>query len=981
MSTQNRNLKKLLGNPKITFVLGGPASGKGTQCEKLIEEFGYTHISTGDLMRMEMSKGTKEGEEIKKIVAKGDLVPFKLTVEILIKGLIANKSQNYLIDGFPRAVDQAKYFENNVCEVNQVLFFDVPQEIMLERCMKRAETSGRSDDNAETIKTRVQNYFDQSLPVVDFYKCFGKVSHIDATGSIADVYAQSKIAVLPQVMFMLGPKACGKTSVANGMAARTNTQHIDFNHWVATQGLEGQDDETVVSSFISHLAQQHGRRLMLENFPQNEFQAKFFLRNGTSPSHVFSMHCAKDVCQERMIDLGENHPLYVPSSILSKKIKQFHDHAATLMPFLKANTNFIEISTDQELAKACEALYRHTEPCVISIREGKKEGLQAEITNCLSAEHGFVNLDVDHLHSMEVERGTVIGKSILRFVQQDKAVPAEHTVKMLKQIIYCGQHKLNKYILTNFPNQIAQVQRFESRCAKLAAIIYPTGDSAVVDIGQKELALFNIESMFQKQFRLKTMNEWSFQLFNEKLGNKVEFGVIVGESMSGKSETAKCLATNQGYEIIDMGKCTEAVKATLGTEEEPFEGEVPIADVEKQICQTIETSKSSGKKCKFVFDGYTHKEDAAFMTFIEQFGCPEFLLCLTASDKTIKDRWCKKNEAEEVPEDAAEQMKADAAAATARGDALKAHMKQFGARCNMMDMNTSNVASIESLTKELNNRFSPKVVLVNHEKSLPMDSQCANVAIKYNMLYVSAYQTIKKHIQDKTEWGKRLLKSQRPRAVVPAIAIKDEFQEANFSPVHFDLHTVMQLIKETVSGSKTNQKFVLIEGLCNCRKLAAEEDQLELRFMDEFFNIEATIGEVKAVIGMQFTEDPEYIREDQIEWEKFPEAPVAVEKPKPAEGEEEEPPAEDGEEGEKKAPKFKKEDFQWTVSNRKAKNLPQLFQGSKGINTLHEVRQSDGFGANSTDQISKSLDDFCCRLQDSDNQDKYLYQQVIFPTQ
>ena len=63
--------------------------------------------------------------------------------------------------------------------------------------MKRAETSGRSDDNAETIKTRVQNYFDQSMPVVDYYKQFGKVRHIDATGSIAEVYAQSKKAVLP----------------------------------------------------------------------------------------------------------------------------------------------------------------------------------------------------------------------------------------------------------------------------------------------------------------------------------------------------------------------------------------------------------------------------------------------------------------------------------------------------------------------------------------------------------------------------------------------------------------------------------------------------------------------------------------------------------------------------------------------------------------------------------------------------------------
>jgi len=102
---RERNLKKLLGNPKVVFVLGGPASGKGTQCAKLVEEFGYTHISTGDLMRAEMSKGTKTGDSIKKIVAKGGLVPFELTVELLISALISNPSPSYLIDGFPRAVD------------------------------------------------------------------------------------------------------------------------------------------------------------------------------------------------------------------------------------------------------------------------------------------------------------------------------------------------------------------------------------------------------------------------------------------------------------------------------------------------------------------------------------------------------------------------------------------------------------------------------------------------------------------------------------------------------------------------------------------------------------------------------------------------------------------------------------------------------------------------------------------------------------
>lgn len=138
-------------------MLGGPASGKGTQCEKIVEEFGFTHLSTGDLFRAELKKGTKEVEEVRKIMNEGKLVPAEFTVNVLVNAMIATPAKTgvYLVDGFPREIAQATLFEKMVCEVHQVLFYDVPQEIMEARCMKRAETSGRSDDNAETIKKRV----------------------------------------------------------------------------------------------------------------------------------------------------------------------------------------------------------------------------------------------------------------------------------------------------------------------------------------------------------------------------------------------------------------------------------------------------------------------------------------------------------------------------------------------------------------------------------------------------------------------------------------------------------------------------------------------------------------------------------------------------------------------------------------------------------------------------------------------------------
>ena len=126
-----------------------------------------------------------------------------------------------------------------------------------------------------------------------------------------------------------------------------------------------------------------------------------------------------------------------------------------------------------------------------------------------------------------------------KLVGATKVPPADLIVRMLNKIIYCGQASLNKFILSNFPGTIEQAKVFETNCARLSAMIYPTSAStATVEIKNNDLTLFNIDSLMAKEFRLKTMSEWNHQLFEEKLGNKVEYGLMVGKSNSGKSTLA-----------------------------------------------------------------------------------------------------------------------------------------------------------------------------------------------------------------------------------------------------------------------------------------------------------------------------------------------------------------------------------------------------------------------------------------------------------
>jgi adenylate kinase family enzyme len=304
----------------------------------------------------------------------GGLVPFELTVQILINGLIANPSKNYLIDGFPRAVDQAVYFEQNVCECQNVLFYDVSEETLLERCLVRASNSiqQREDDNEETLKKRLRAFKELSKPVVEMYARFGKVKHIDASKSVGEVFEETKKAMLPQVFFMIGPKGSGKSTVATELANRTNMIVLRFDHFLKSKGFDVNDfdDEEATMSLVNHLVHETNPRVLIEDFPRNEKQARLFIKNCVTPSEVFYIRCAKDICQERLLEISSSHPSYVPSALLSKQVKRFYETSAQLIAYLKKSTRFFEINGEKILPNVLKEVYSIIEPTVIHIRTG-----------------------------------------------------------------------------------------------------------------------------------------------------------------------------------------------------------------------------------------------------------------------------------------------------------------------------------------------------------------------------------------------------------------------------------------------------------------------------------------------------------------------------------------------------------------------------------------------------------------------------------
>jgi UMP-CMP kinase len=186
-------------NVTVLFVLGGPGAGKGTQCARLVNEHGFTHLSAGDLLRAEQERpGSQFGDLIKDYIKNGLIVPMEVTIQLLENAMTdalaksGSDKGRFLIDGFPRKLDQAHKFEEAVCPAKLVLFFDCPEQVMESRLLERGKTSGRSDDNAESIRKRFKTFIETSMPVVDEFEKQGKVVKIDATPAPADVFQTTK---------------------------------------------------------------------------------------------------------------------------------------------------------------------------------------------------------------------------------------------------------------------------------------------------------------------------------------------------------------------------------------------------------------------------------------------------------------------------------------------------------------------------------------------------------------------------------------------------------------------------------------------------------------------------------------------------------------------------------------------------------------------------------------------------------------------
>jgi adenylate kinase len=176
------------------ILFGPPGSGKGTQSDKIVEKYGYVHLSTGNLLRQEIEDKTPLGLEAKSFMDRGQLVPDEVVIGMIDSCLEKHHdAKGFLFDGFPRTVAQAvalnKLLEYKKTGISKVIALEVSEEELVKRLLKRGETSGRMDDNNETvIRNRYTVYKKDTEPVAEYYKGQEKLERVKGEGSVDDIF-------------------------------------------------------------------------------------------------------------------------------------------------------------------------------------------------------------------------------------------------------------------------------------------------------------------------------------------------------------------------------------------------------------------------------------------------------------------------------------------------------------------------------------------------------------------------------------------------------------------------------------------------------------------------------------------------------------------------------------------------------------------------------------------------------------------------
>lgn len=498
--------------PRVVFVLGGPGSGKGTQCARISETYGYKHLSAGDLLREERSKaGSQYGDLIESYIKDGKLVPVEITVKLIQQAMQTQgwAGGNFLIDGFPRSFDNWTGWQSVMgatVDIKFALFFNVTEACMEARLMERGKTSGRSDDNAATIRKRFATFQQESMPMVEWFATQSMLRKIGGELSVEDVWNNVQGAFAPSVVFVLGGPGAGKGTICSRIAETFGYRHLSAGDLLrAERQRPGSELGALIEACIQEgklvpaeitvrllleAMQQHGwegGRYLIDGFPRSSDNLQAWraeVKGRVAVKFCLYLECSEGMMEARLLERGKTSGRSDDNlTSIRKRFVVFHTESLPVVAHFRSQNMLKSINAEQAVEKVWGDVQTLFGPAVVFVLGGPGSGKGTQCANIVER-HGYKHLSAGDLLRDERKRiGSEYGELIESYIKEGKLVPVEITVKLIVKAIEQHGWEGGKYLIDGFPRSLDNLDGWNqvvgSKAKVLFSLFFECGESTM----------------------------------------------------------------------------------------------------------------------------------------------------------------------------------------------------------------------------------------------------------------------------------------------------------------------------------------------------------------------------------------------------------------------------------------------------------------------------------------------------------------------
>lgn len=852
---QKEDLKALnKKNPKLIFIIGNRDGGMKSKCEKIANDLKLSFVDVHKLVDTQIAEKTKLGDLAQKCREQKEELPADLISNIVLNGIIESKNETILIEGFPRNLNQAFYFEENIHSINRIINFIGKEETCKKNCQEFCSTHGL-EFKEEIFKEKYDKRKEELKPLIEFYSKYGIVKEVNADLKETEVTRKFKQSLYPVIYSIIGKRYSGKTELSSLLQERQGITLLDFSVFKTSPKMKKHlnDEEFIINQFIHLLFNIETPRVLIENFPENKAQYSYFINNCKEFERIYYLNALNSTCLERMNNLTIKDPNYTDCNNLTKMLLNF-ERQADFIHFLKRQTNFLklkdengyfieikpappkpkpkvvegeeppkvkkeepldltnkklvlmEVDVNDHKALTKNKLINMVQPfcLIINCKEDTVENKNKLVTKLLT-NYGFEQLDINIVIENARKRN---------LIPKEGELTSEKKIELLRPLLY--REDCSKFILENFPSTLEDVKLFEEQLCEINRLINIS----------KDIVLDNIKDESAIEIYFKNANKFSvlpkvddfteFQI-KECLNEIRDINIVYGLQGTGKTSMAQHLKNKYNFTLLDFQLLIKDIKKSKADPENP---EADVESIEITFDDLLEGLKNYIKNVKpsqrIIIDNIfiPNAAEPFLIDNVEKakkvlnvIGYFRNLYEITVDEKKMLDKYKAK---EGITEELTEDQKAAFEEQHKAPKELLEEMKKISS-------NVINVKAEDTLekTKEAFDFVNGmNFIIIKHDYDINIEKQLELFAAKNRLLYINVPKLLYSHFQKhdnysaklEASYGKKILKNE----IEDSKDNFDGFIYYKYNPIHFESNLVNEIILSYV-----NERYKEIEGTGN----------------------------------------------------------------------------------------------------------------------------------------------------------------------